>query len=369
MALPRIEIDADPARARALPRESYGDADWFAAQVERVLSKAWHRVGDEALVPAAGSIVPVEWLPGTVSEPLLLTRGADDEVACLSNVCTHRGNVLVSRPSKGSTIRCGYHGRCFGLDGRVVAAPGFDGVEGFPEDRDALRRAPLGRWRGQLFAAVDPAIPFEEWIHGARAFLSWAPVERMTFDPASRRDFVVEANWALYVENYLEGFHVPYVHGGLASVLDVAAYETRALPNGVLQVGYAAGDEAAFEPPLAPPGATRRIAAMWLWLFPTTMLNVYPWGLSVNVVAPLGPRRTRVTFLAYVLDPTARSRGAGGDLLRVEREDEEVVESVQRGVRSRLWPGARYAPGLEDGVHRFHRLLAAAWNGDAFPPP
>jgi choline monooxygenase len=251
----------------------------------------------------------------------------------------------------------------------VLAAPGFDGTPGFPAERDALPRAALGRWRGQLFSALSPAIPFEEWIGAANAFLSWAPIERMEFDPESRRDFVVEAHWALYVENYLEGFHVPYVHGGLAGALDLGSYETRPLPHGVLQVGYAAKGEAAFEPPVAPPGATRRIAAMWLWLFPTTMLNVYPWGLSVNVVAPMGPRRSRVTFLSYVFDPAARSRGAGGDLLRVEKEDEEVVESVQRGVRSRLYRDGRYAPGREEGVHRFHRLLAAAWNGDAFPPP
>jgi choline monooxygenase len=369
MGLERIEIDRDPARAHTLPREAYGDPAWFAEQVERVLSKAWHRIGDETLVPTAGSIVPVEWLPGTVAEPLVLTRDEQGEVACLSNVCTHRGNVLVHEPTKGSAIRCGYHGRCFGLDGCVLAAPGFDGTEGFPEDRDALPRAALGQWCGQLFAALDPAIPFESWIGAARDFFSWAPIEQMAFDPDSRRDFVVEAHWALYVENYLEGFHVPYVHGGLATALDLSSYETRPLPHGVLQVGYAAKGEPAFEPPVAPPGASRRIAALWLWLFPTTMLNLYPWGLSVNVVAPMGPRRSRVTFLSYVFDPAARSRGAGGDLLRVEKEDEAVVESVQRGVRSRLYQNGRYAPGREEGVHRFHRLLAAAWNGDAFPPP
>ena len=102
-----------------------------------------------------------------------------------------------------------------------------------------------------------------------------------------------------------------------------------------------------------------KVAALYLWLFPTTMLNFYPWGLSVNVVKPLSPERTRVTFLSFVRDASLRETGAGGDLDRVEREDEAVVEAVQRGVRSRLAARGRYSPTEEVGVHHFHRLLAA----------
>jgi choline monooxygenase len=93
------------------------------------------------------------------------------------------------------------------------------------------------------------------------------------------------------------------------------------------------------------------------------MLNVYPWGVSVNVVKPLAVDRTRVSFLAYVWDPAKLDRGAGSGLDRVEREDEAVVESVQRGVRSRLYERGRYSPDREEGVHHFHRMLAGALAG------
>jgi hypothetical protein len=73
------------------------------------------------------------------------------------------------------------------------------------------------------------------------------------------------------------------------------------------------------------------IAAFYYWLFPNLMLNFYPWGLSLNVVYPLGPERTRVSFLSYVWDEARRQSGVGADLHRLEMEDEEVVESVQRG--------------------------------------
>jgi choline monooxygenase len=85
----------------------------------------------------------------------------------------------------------------------------------------------------------------------------------------------------------------------------------------------------------------------------------------VNVVRPLGPERTRVSFLSYVLDPSRRQEGAGKELHLVEMEDEEVVESTQAGVRSRLYDRGRYSPRREVGTHHFHRLLAEAMSRDA----
>jgi choline monooxygenase len=86
--------------------------------------------------------------------------------------------------------------------------------------------------------------------------------------------------------------------------------------------------------------------------------------MSVNVVRPLSLDRTRVSFLAYVWDSTRLDRGAGAGLDRVEREDEAVVESVQRGVRSRLYHRGRYSPKREQGVHHFHRLLERCLSAD-----
>jgi choline monooxygenase len=89
------------------------------------------------------------------------------------------------------------------------------------------------------------------------------------------------------------------------------------------------------------------------------MINAYPWGLSINLVQPLAPDRTRVAFRSYVGDRTLLDRGAGAALDRVEHEDEAIVEAVQRGGRSRLYRGGRYSPSREQGVHHFHRLLCA----------
>src|SRR5690606_25823751 len=180
------------------------------------------------------------------------------------------------------------------------------------------------------------------------------------------RDYIMDCHWGLYVENYLEEFHIPYVHGrSLSGKIDYDSYRTELFEWCSGQIGQGRGDEPVFTPPAGHPDEGLPIAGWYFWLFPNLMLNFYPWGLSVNVVQPLGPERTRVSFLTYVHDESLRGTGAGGDLHRVEMEDEEVVESVQRGVRSRRYERGRYSPRRETGTPHFHRLLARVLAGPA----
>lgn len=353
------------ARAETLPGAFYGHPALHALETERVFARAWHWLGDDARVRVPGAVWPLVLLPGCLDEPVVVTRDRDDRLHALSNVCTHRGARVCDGPGVETALRCRYHGRRFGLDGRFLSMPGFEGAEGFPTPADDLPRLALGGWRQFLFASLDPAFPFEELIAPLEERVGWLPVDEATFLPERSRDYLVRAHWALYCDNYLEGFHVPFVHGDLAAALDVAAYRTELFPRSSVQIGVARGAEEVFDLPAGSPDRGQRIAAYYFWLFPNLMVNVYPWGLSVNLVQPLGPERTKVSFLTYAWDPAGPAASAvSASLDRVEREDEEVVESVQVGVRSRLYRRGRYSPANERGVHHFHRLLAAALGGD-----
>ena len=88
------------------------------------------------------------------------------------------------------------------------------------------------------------------------------------------------------------------------------------------------------------------------------MFNFYPWGLSINVVRPISKKQSKVSFITYVMDAAKLDQGAGADLDKVEREDEFVVEAVQKGIESRHYATGRFSPTREQGVHHFHRLLA-----------
>lgn len=357
---PPLEIAEDVSEASTLPGSVYGDPAVHARIRERVFARSWQFAGEAGRLKVPGHVLPATLLEGCLDEPLVLTRDADDRVHCLSNVCTHRGNILVEGEGNAGLLRCRYHGRRFGLDGTFQSMPEFEDVKGFPSAADSLPKLPLERWSRLLFTSIDPAFPFEKWIAPVKERVGWIDLAGATLDPAQAREYHVNANWALYCDNYLEGFHVPYVHAGLAGVVDYATYRTEIFELGNLQVGIASAGEDAFEPPAGSRDHGVRVAAYWFWLFPNLMLNFYPWGLSVNVVRPLAPDRTRVSFFSYVTDASRLKSGAGAELDRVEREDEHVVEQVQRGVRSRLYDRGRYSPARETGVHHFHRLLAQA---------
>jgi phenylpropionate dioxygenase-like ring-hydroxylating dioxygenase large terminal subunit len=355
-----FEIDPDIRVARTLPARVYSDPEIFRLQRERVFARTWHYAGHADLIKVAGQVYPFTLLPGMLDEPLVLTRDGSDRIHCLSNVCTHRGTLVVEGAGVEQQLRCRYHGRRFALDGRFQSMPEFEQTANFPAKTDDLTEVPLGFWERFLLVALAPhpqmsvAAIFEPLVKR----LHQLPFAELVFDASSARDYLVNANWALYIDNYLEGFHIPYVHSSLATTLDYGEYTVELDRFSVLQLGIAKPGEPAFALPPKHRDHARAVAAYYVWLFPTTMFNVYPWGVSVNVVTPLAVDRTRVSFLPFVWDATKRDNGAGAGLDRVEREDEAIVESVQRGVRSRLYDRGRYSPTREGGVHHFHRLLA-----------
>ena len=190
--------------------------------------------------------------------------------------------------------------------------------------------------------------------------IGWLPFNEFRFDPTRSRDYLINANWALYCDNYLEGFHIPFVHASLNEALDYGSYTTELFPHSSLQLGIAKSGENCFDLPASSPDHGKSVAAYYWWLFPNTMFNFYPWGLSINIVRPLGVDRTKVSYLTYLWDESKLETGAGAGLDRVEREDESVVEAVQRGVRAKAYDRGRYSPTREQGVHHFHRMLCNA---------
>lgn len=358
-----VDIEGDISRALTLPARFYSDASVFEAQRRHVFARSWQLIGDLDQVRIPGQVQPLTMLEGCVDEPLLLTRDLDDQLHCLSNVCTHRGALVCEGPGTQRHLRCRYHGRRFKLDGSFEFMPEFDTAKGFPSAADDLPRLPLEQWGKLLFASLEPAAPFREVFGPVIERMSWLPIDQFRFDPARSRDYLVQANWALYCDNYLEGFHIPFVHASLNEVIDYGSYRTELFDWCSLQIGHAKGADAAFDLPRQSPDHGSPVAGHYFFVFPNTMFNFYPWGLSINIVKPLAVDRTRISYLAYVWDERKLAHGAGAELDRVEREDEAVVESVQRGVRSRLYERGRYSPTREQGVHHFHRMLVQSMKG------
>lgn len=361
--MPRFFVDPNIAKAKTIHTDFYTDAGVFELAKEKLFAPSWQFIGSTDLIPQPGDVQPFTLLPGYLDEPLLLTHDKNGQINMLSNVCTHRGNLVVDKACKLNNLRCRYHGRMFGLDGKFVSMPEFKEVENFPTEDDNLYRPKLFKWGKWLFTAINPKYPPELFLRDMMERVNWMPLGDFKFEPALSRVFTVKANWALYCENYLEGFHIPFVHAGLNAVIDYGEYATELFfPYSSLQLGLAKTGQDCFDLPPSSPDYGKNVAAYYFWVFPNMMFNFYPWGLSVNVVEPVAVDECRVCFYSYVWDESKLEKGAGAGLDKVEMEDEEIVENVQRGIRSRFYKHGRYSVTREQGTHHFHRLLAEFMN-------
>jgi len=355
-------IDPDISKAETLPSEFYTDDRHFEASKEKIFSRSWQYVCDSDNIKIPGQLFPFTLLENFLNDPLLLSRDKNDRLHCLSNVCTHRGNILVEGNCIEKNIRCRYHGRRFDTDGKFISMPEFENVKNFPSKKDDLPEIPFSLWEKFLFVSLNPVAPVMNFTGDMCSRMSWLPLNEFMFEPSLSRDYLVNAHWALYCENYLEGFHIPYVHNSLNSVLDYSGYKTELFRYSNLQTGISKSGEDCFELPDSSPDFGQNISAYYFWIFPNMMFNFYPWGLSVNIVRPLKRDLTKVSFLTYVWKESLMEKGAGSGLDKVEREDEAIVENVQKGINSRLYDRGRYSASRETGTHHFHSLIAEFMN-------
>lgn len=354
-----LKMDPNISTARTLNKSFYLESSFFEKSKEEIFSCSWQYVGFEDLVKNAGDVCPVCILPDFLNEPVMLTKDKENTLRCLSNVCTHRGNLLVQDPcSKLRQLTCKYHGRSFELDGSFKFMPEFKEVENFPSPDDDLVQLPIHTWGKLIFTRLADGPSFDEFFQEIRERMSWFNMDKLVYRDDLSNTFLLDANWALYCENYLEGFHIPFVHAGLNQVLDFGKYSTELFQYSNLQLGIAKENDEIFDIPEGSIDHKKNISAFYFWVFPNMMFNFYPWGLSLNIIEPLAHERTTIRFLTFVSDESKLGKGAGSGLDTVEMEDEAVVMNVQQGIKSRFYQHGRYSVTREQGTHHFHTLIA-----------
>jgi len=346
-------------QSSTLDANFYSDATAWEMVKEKVFAKSWNFIGDEnELFNGTNNLYPFNYIENYLHEPLILSKGENDVLKCLSNVCTHRGFQLVDHPKQAKKISCQYHGRRFGLDGKMEFMPEFKEAEDFPRPCDHLHELQIKKWNQFLFTSLEPSFDFQKVLDTMNEKVGLLPIKEFRYAPEFSQDYLVHANWALYCDNFLEGFHIPFVHGGLNKLLDYGKYSTTCYEHCNLQIGYSDSGVECFKLPKNHPDYGENITAFYYWLFPNMMFNFYPWGLSINVVKPIKTDLTRVSFICYIYDEKIFEQMDAAALTdKVEREDEFVVEAVHKGLQSRFYKNGRFSPTREKGVHQFHCML------------
>ena len=360
----KIHIEPNISKAHTLPATFYKSKSQFEQIKEKVFARSWLYLTDLNDVKEEQLLTPFTLLPNILDEPLVVSCDKSGKLHCLSNVCTHRGNIMVTEAKKSRLLSCGYHGRCFSLDGKFKSMPAFENTENFPTDADHLTRVSFAERLNMMFVALDPKVSFDEMFQPIQDRVGWMPLDKMIFNEEQSRTFEVKANWALYCDNYLEGLHIPFVHPSLNNALAFDDYGYELFPYCNLQLGIAKDDEPIFELPESSGDYGKKVYAYYFWMFPNLMFNFYPWGLSLNVIQPLNHKETKVIFRTYLF-PNADSDREINRIDETEYEDEAVVESVQKGIQSRFYKKGRFSPSMEKCVHHFHKLIADFCNDEA----
>jgi choline monooxygenase len=295
-------------------------------------------------------------------EPVLVVRDKQGTLRAFSNVCRHRAGPIALGSGCKNVMRCQYHGWTYTLDGRLIGTPDVEGVEFF--DRSTMGMVPvrLETWGKFIFVNFDPS------AENLSTYLGTIPEQARGFQfaglqSAERRDYVINCNWKVYVDNYLEGYHIPIAHPGLMREIDYAQYRTDTFRYYSQQFApiRAMKTEDAGERFYAPGASLQQ--ALYFWIFPNLMLNIYPDNISTNVIVPLSTEKTLTIFEWFFHDADqAKTRErieraiAFSD--EVQQEDITLCENVQRGLRSSTYDRGRYSAKRENGVHHFHMLLS-----------
>jgi choline monooxygenase len=266
------------------------------------------------------------------------------------DVCRHRAGPLTDGPSGhcDGALVCRYHGWRYALDGRLRQARDFGPAAGFDPRDFNLFPIQVATWRGLVFVRLEDGgealakavAPLEARLAGA----DWSHLK-----VALVRAHPLACNWKTYVENYLEGYHVPTLHPSLDAEIDSARYQ-------VTMEGLIALHEA---PPRAPDTV---YAGLWAWLWPNLGVNVYgpDEGVMIERMSPMGHAATRLDYI-YL---TPGGRPVSEETLVISdavlAEDRWIVERVQVNLDAGVYRTGRLSPRHEGAVGAFQGFVAAA---------
>lgn len=339
------------AKAHTLSPRHYLGAEMLLRDLELVFARSWQLLSHESRLGAAGDHV----VAGIGKTPVLIVRGADAQLRAFANVCRHRAGPLALCDGKGArALHCKYHGWTYDLDGRLRHAPEMAGAEGFEVAGIRLPEFRVASWQGLVFVALDEKTPPLETVYDGIT-QRIAPIDLSAMEFVRSDAYDIACNWKVYVDNFLEGYHLPYVHPGLSKVLDYRVYSTELFPWQSLQ----------HSPLKANDGIYGDGEAFYYFVYPNVMLNIMPGRLQVNRVLPAGPDRCRVEFdYYYAPDSAARARiGRDREFSdEIQQEDIAICEAVQRGLASGQYEPGRLCPRRESGLWHFHNLLRDAYS-------
>jgi len=342
----------DQGKAYALSAETYSNPDFLKLENSAIFESQWQLVGHIDQLANIGDQMICKL--GRI--PLIILRNQDNELKALHNVCRHRAGPLVLENGNSKILRCKYHGWSYDLDGTLKTAPEMQSTPNFEICQHRLPEAYLDVWQGFIFVAIEqPEISLDKLLEGITEQIKPIDLTQMSFN--HRDEYVINCNWKVYVDNYLEGYHLPHVHPGLSKLLDYRSYDTKLFEWYSYQFSPLDNKEDNTADIFYGEGS-----AHYYCVFPNLMLNILPGRLQTNQIIPLGQNKTRIIFDYYYTDLQSEKTQ---NLIKqdrefsdeVQQEDITICEQVQLGLNSGSYQAGPLCMKRETGVLHFQNLI------------
>ncbi|MCF6300902.1 MAG: Rieske 2Fe-2S domain-containing protein [Proteobacteria bacterium] len=340
-----------PDSAHSLPAIFYCDSEFHEIDKNAVLYRSWQLLGHISQLANTGDQV----IGHIGDKPVLLVKTANNSIKAYYNVCRHRGGPLALENGNSKTLRCKYHGWNYSLDGQLKSAPEMQSTPGFDVCQYKLVQIKCDNWQGFIYVSFDEAVPpLDQLMKGIKDTVK--PVD-LSFMRFHRRDeFIIDCNWKVYVENYLEGYHLPHVHPGLNRLLDYRSYQTKLHQWHSYQ----------FSPLDNGGGFYGDGMAHYYFVYPNTMFNILPNRLQTNQVMPMANNKSKVIFDYYYPDSKnpeiqqliEQDREFSDE---VQYEDIAICEAVQKGLTSGSYETGRLCMKRETALLHFQELIRKAY--------
>ena len=340
-------------RAKTIPSRWYTSEQIYRAEQDAIFSKYWQLVCHKDQLKEPGDMVTLD----VAGNPVLVVKSQDGDLRAFYNVCKHRGGPVAVKKGTTTVLQCKYHGWTYLTDGSLRGVPHFNKVDLFDKKDFGLEPISLKCYQDLVFISLTPIYEnIEKYLEGISNLLPDNMLNSLTHH--SDYSYQINCNWKVYVDNFLEGYHIPIVHPELAKALDYNDYQTDTYPWWSVQHSPLKGESNLYK--------ETGQRAYYIFIFPNIMLNILPGRLQTNIIRPLSPDKTEVVFSYYYEDvaSTEAQQVIKEDISyshQIQVEDVEICELVQKGLRSNAYDQGRFSVEREQGVYHFQSMLKKAY--------
>ena len=321
-----------------LAAELYAGRETYEHERKAIFARTWLFLGHESQLPETGSVIAAT----IAGFPVLVVRDERGGLRGYHNVCRHRAGPLAydGESQCGARLTCRYHGWSYALDGRLASARDFGPAKSFDPREYSLYPLRCESWNGFVFVNADAhARPLSEEIAALDEKIAGLRLNDLRI--VHRASHPIRCNWKTYVENYLEGYHVPLIHPALNASGDFNKYDVEVNPPTVFHRVQTTNDAA--------------VAGVWAWFWPCLAINAYADGILIERMTPVGHGVTTLDYLFLAPPHTSEKdirRSIEASLVTTQ-EDIAICEAVQRNLDAGIYKVGRLSPKHEQAVAWF----------------